>query len=139
MEPYFPTHLDDYCKHFNVSFFDLSLQCIFCGFILDAQQLANFYQKSLSLVWRDGICFACCRQCCRVSARHEFERYCRCSVSASIITDILHKPLSEIIIRCYGCLTLLDLVEKIDAIHRGDNFHLVRSAWKGLCRECSPK
>ncbi|ATQ38282.1 E6 [Gammapapillomavirus 8] len=139
MEPYYPTHLDDYCKFYNVSFFDLSLRCIFCGHLLDSLQLANFYKKHLSLVWRTGNCFACCLQCCRVSAQHEFERYCRCSVPAGLIQDILHKPLSEIIIRCHGCLTLLDLVEKIDAVNRGDNFYLVRKAWKGLCRDCIPK
>ncbi|AUB51247.1 E6 protein [Human papillomavirus type 211] len=139
MEPYYPTHLDDYCKHFSVSFFDLSLHCIFCGHLLDTQQLADFYRKRLSLVWRANNCFACCLQCCRVSARHEFEQYCRCSVSAGLIQDILHKPLSEIIIRCHGCLTLLDLAEKVDAVNRGDLFYLVRKAWKGLCRQCTPK
>ena len=139
MEPYFPTHLDDFCKHFKLSLFDVSLQCIFCGFFLDTQQLASFYRKRLSLVWRNNICFACCIQCTRVSARHEFERYLRRSVSSALIQDVLKKPLNEIIIRWHGCMKLLDLVEKVDTVCRGDNFYLVRNGWKGLCRECTPK
>ena len=139
MEPSYPTRLDDYCKYFHLSIFDVSLQCIFCSFILDTQQLADFYRKDLSLVWRNGLCFACCRQCCRLSARFEFEQYFRCSVSALMIQDVLGKPLKDIIIRCYGCMALLDLVEKYDTVCRNEQFYLVRNGWKGLCRECIPK
>lgn len=139
MEPYQPATLNDYCRYFNLSFFDVSLQCVFCKFVLDTQHLAAFHKKCLRLVWRNGNCYACCCQCCRVSARYEFERHKRCSISAAMIQDVLRKPLNEIQIRCYGCLGLLDLVEKVDTISREDSFYLVRDGWKGLCRQCTPK
>lgn len=134
-----PSTLQDYCSNFNISFFDLRIPCIFCGFILTTQHLAGFVHKNLSLVWRGDSCFACCLNCCRLSAKFELSRHYQCSVLAEHLEVFLGKPLSEIIIRCCLCLKHLDLPEKIDTISRSDWFHLVRCQWKGYCRDCVEK
>nr|AYA94734.1 MAG: E6 protein [Human papillomavirus] len=134
-----PTSLDDYCRHFNCSFFDLRIRCIFCRHFLDLIQLADFHSKTLSLVWRGCECFACCTNCARLSAKFEFESYYRCSIPAVIIEDIVKQKLHQLIVRCYLCLRLLDTVEKYDSVCRGDSFHLVRQGWKGICRICASK
>lgn len=134
-----PTALDDFCRIFNISFFDLHIRCIFCGYVLDIVQLANFHSKGLSLVWRNCECFACCTYCARLSARCEFEKYYRCSVSAANIESLVNRKLHELQVRCYECLRNLDTVEKYDCVCRDESLHLVRNNWKGLCRFCAQK
>ncbi|ABR20502.1 E6 protein [Human papillomavirus 88] len=138
-DSYLPKRLDDFCSIFNISLFDVHLPCIFCGYILDLQQLGSFYQKQLSLVWRSGACFACCVPCSRLSARYEAERFYRCSVKGIHFEDFLRKNLADVVCRCYECMSLLDLPEKLDCIFRGECFHLVRNTWRGTCRNCCRK
>lgn len=139
MENLNPTNLQDYCRLFNISIFDLNIQCIFCRFVLDLEHLASFYNKNLSLVWRDSNCFACCISCCRLSAKFERENHYQCSVRSVDLETILQKPLHAVVVRCYECLRLLDLVEKYDCVCRDDYMHLIRSSWKALCRYCVQK
>ena len=70
-----PTSLDEYCKKYKTSFFDLKLCCLFCKHELTLQDLAGFASKVLSLVWRGDDCFACCALCLRLSAKFERENY----------------------------------------------------------------
>lgn len=136
MEPTLPTGLADYCKVNNISFFDLKLPCIFCNFLVELQELADFYCKKLSLVYRNKKCYACCRKCLRLSALFEKENYFQCTVPAAIVEDLVNQNLKDIAIRCMYCVKLLDYLEKLDIYYRGGVFYLVRSKWKGCCRNC---
>lgn len=139
MEVSRPLSLEDYCRQFDISIFDLHIQCIFCRFVLNIEHLASFANKTLSLIWRDNHPYACCISCARLSAKFECERYYQCSIRAVDIEGVLGKPLYALIIRCSECLRLLDIVEKYDGVCRNDYFHIVRSSIKGLCRFCVPK
>lgn len=132
----FPVRLDDLCSYYSVSLFDLSVPCIFCKFICDLQDLASFHLKKLSIVWRGGNPFACCRKCVQLSAKYEFDNYCVCVVNAVNLESLLHKSLKCINIRCVSCYQLLDLTEKLDCCAREDIFALVRGSWRGPCRNC---
>lgn len=134
-----PKRLDEYCKATGTSFFDLKLCCAFCKFQLSLQELADFFTKQLSLLYRDGIAHAACRGCLRLSARHEFELFCRCSVPADIICDILHEPITCVCVRCTECYKLLDAAEKIDLCAASEHLYLVRQYWRGICRDCRKK
>nr|WCR76015.1 E6 protein [Human papillomavirus 228] len=136
MDPQFPTALDQYCKTSGVSFFDLKLPCIFCKFPVPLQDLAAFYVKNLSLIYRGSDCYACCAKCLRLSALFEFQQHCQCSVSCSVLSDLINKPLKDIIIRCKECYNLLSFVEKLDCVLHEEFFYLVRGHWRGLCRFC---
>ncbi|ATQ38359.1 E6 [Gammapapillomavirus 12] len=131
-----PLKLDDYCKHYGISFFNLRLRCIFCKHWIDTVQLAAFHVKRLTLLWRNDVCFACCTPCLTLSARYERERFYQCSVKSDFLEDILHKPLADIVIRCVDCLCMLDLIEKIEHLLLDRPFHLIRGYWRGTCRNC---
>lgn len=139
MDPALPRRLDQLCKDTGVSFFELKLQCAFCGFELTLQELADFHEKTLSLLYRGNVPYAACRPCLRLSAKHEFEQFCRCSVPAAALSDILRLPLTAVTIRCKECYRLLDLAEKIDLCAADESVFLVRSYWRGFCRGCRKK
>lgn len=138
MEP-LPLRLQDFCTKNGLSFFDVRLQCVFCEHWVSTVDLAAFHCKSLSLIWKANVCYACCSACLRLSALYESQRYYQCSVQSAFIEDIVRKPLNDIIIRCLYCLTKLDLLEKIEHKYSGEPFHLVRSFWRGYCRNCKFK
>nr|AYA94519.2 MAG: E6 protein [Human papillomavirus] len=135
MEP-LPVKLEDYCKHYGISFFDLRLRCIFCNHYIDCIQLASFHHKQLALVWRGNVCFAACTSCIRLTASYERERFYQCNIRSDMLVDFLHKPLDEIVIRCLHCLCKLDLIEKLEHCYKKQYFHLVRCYWRGECRNC---
>lgn len=137
MEPAdFPKFLNDYCVYYKINFFDLRLPCIFCDIIVNPQELASFYMKKLSLIWKTGRVYACCTKCLALSARFEKDKYFQCLVSSAAIEHLTQKPLKDICVRCLYCLSLLDLAEKIDIKFKGLSYCLVRGHWRGLCRNC---
>lgn len=135
-EARFPKFLDDYCIHFQINFFALRLPCVFCANILNAQELAGFYMKKLSLIYKHNSVFACCSKCLVLSAKYERENFFQCMVTSSAIEHLTKKVLKDICIRCLYCLTLLDLAEKIDIKHKEIPYCLVRGHWRGPCRNC---
>lgn len=139
MEHQQPRRLDDYCRVFQIDFFNLHLRCVFCNFYVNLQDLASFFLKQLSLIWKDNQCYACCTACVKHSARYEAQLYCRCVVNARNIESLLRIPLKDIVIRCLLCYSLLDYLEKIDNICQGEELYLVRSTWRGYCRACIRK
>lgn len=134
-----PVRLDDFCRVYDLSLFNVSLPCIFCNFICDLQDLASFFMKQLSIVWRNGKPFVCCRKCALLSAKHEFERFCVCLTKAASLENLLQKPLRAIVIRCVYCYQLLDISEKLDCCASDESFALVRGTWRGPCRHCIRK
>nr|AYA94944.1 MAG: E6 protein [Human papillomavirus] len=134
-----PLRLDEFCTKYGVSFFDLRLQCVFCKHWITTIDLAAFHCKSLCLIWKANVCYACCSSCLRLSAYYETQRFYQCSVSSEFIEDLVKKPLGDIIIRCLYCLTKLDLLEKLEHKYCGFSFHLVRAYWRGVCRNCKYK
>lgn len=134
-----PTRLDEYCKTTNTSFFDLKLKCVFCHFTVTLDELAEFYCKSLSLVYKDNTCYACCRSCILLSAKHELDNYSSFSVSFDSLSETVHVPLNDIVVRCSRCYRKLDLVEKIDCKARDEKAILVRGHWRARCRYCYKK
>lgn len=139
MEPVFPTDLEVYCKTFDISFFTLKLQCIFCNNYATLTDLALFFEKKLSLIWKNKQCFTCCNRCLWLSAKYESERYFQCACKMQDLHDLLNKPLNEILVRCYYCYALLDLPSKHDLIARDKQACLVRGHWRAPCRSCLSK
>ena len=131
-----PTSLDDYCKVFRVSFFDVRLQCVFCKRFLCLQELADFHVKHLSLIWKGCSCYSSCSNCLKLIARYEFENHCQCTVKSDLFEDVVNKKLKDVIVRCLYCYKLLDFIEKFDCCCRGLDFSLVRGHWRNCCRIC---
>lgn len=134
-----PKRLDELCKQSGISFFDLVVNCAFCNFGLTLQELADYHVKNLSLLYRQGVPYAACRRCLRLSALHEFEQFCRCKVPAEILSDLVNAPLTTINIRCKHCYKLLDCPEKFDLCAASEDVYLVRNLWRGVCRDCRKK
>lgn len=134
-----PTRLDQYCSAFNTSFFDLKIDCLFCNFALNLQELAAFYMKSLSLIWKGDTVYAICLRCTRVSARYEADKYFRCAVKSDYIENLTKTPLVQLSVRCLECYKLLDTAEKIDLRCRGEDICLIRKYWRAYCRDCVRK
>lgn len=134
-----PRRLDQLCDQTGTSFFSLHLQCAFCNFTLSLQELAEFYEKSLCLLYRNDIPYGACRGCLRLSALLEYETHCRCKVSADILPDILGQPISSVHMRCLLCYKLLDQAEKFDLCSGSEDVYLVRHLWRGNCRVCRKK
>ena len=139
MEQIFPTKLNDYCTYFEISFFDLSLKCIFCKHYLTLVDLAKFHEKNFCLVWRKNICYACCDKCVFCSARYEANKHFQCTFNTSTLHAVVQKPLQDIDIRCYYCLRVLSLVEKFDLIAQGKPTCLIRGYFRAPCTECLKK
>lgn len=134
-----PRRLDQLCESSGRSFFELQLQCAFCNHPLGLQELAAFHEKRLSLIYRDITPYGVCRGCTRLSARCEYEHFCRCSLKADILPDILQVPLTAICVRCLYCYRLLDCAEKFDLAAGSETVFLVRNIWRGPCRDCRKK
>lgn len=132
----FPTNLAAYCSHFNIPFFDLKLKCIFCKNYVSLKELASFYEKELSLVWKNLICYACCERCLCLTAKYESENYFQCACKVQDLHALIERPLNEVLIRCYYCYDLLDLATKFDLIARDYKACLVRGHWRAPCRSC---
>lgn len=103
------------------------------------QDLAAFYVKRLSLIWKEQTCYSCCAKCLKLTALYEFQQYCQCTVPCTVLPDLLNKPLKEITIRCKDCYNLLTFVEKLDCTLHEDVFYFVRGHWRGICRFCTIK
>lgn len=131
-----PRNIAEYCRENGISFFDLQLRCVFCNHWINSVQLAAFHAKELSLIWKHNVCFAACTMCLKLCAKHERDRYYQCNVRSTVISDLLHKPLTEIVIRCLYCLCKLDFIEKLEHCYNEEPFHLVRCHWRGKCRNC---
>lgn len=131
-----PTNLEDYCKHYGVSFFNLRLRCVFCNGLVDCIDLAAFHHKKLALVWKSNVCFVACTNCLKLCAAYEKERFYQCNIRSDLLSDVLHKPLTEIVIRCMYCLCKLDHIEKLEHCYKQQLFHLIRCRWRGRCRNC---
>lgn len=131
-----PTRLDEYCKEKNISFFELQIPCLFCKFLLSLQELAGFYTKCLSLVYKDDGVYAVCFRCTRASAKYEAEKYLRCIVKSDYVDVLAECSLANLIVRCIDCYKLLDIAEKLDIRARSEDLYLVRRHWRGHCREC---
>lgn len=134
-EPH-PTNLEDYCKVHNCSLFTLTLPCVFCKFEINYLGLAEFHYKNLSLIYKEGICYACCGSCLKLTAKYEAEQFGRCSVDPRCIEFLCKKPLAEITVRCLCCFKALDLIEKYDCITADLPFVLIRHHWRNYCRHC---
>jgi hypothetical protein len=136
MEGTQPRSLDEYCSVFKVDFFNVRLRCIFCLFYASLTDLANFFDKKLSLVWRGETPYVCCIRCARHSAKIDREKYTLCAVKCDILDAVVGKPLKEIVIRCSACFALLDQAEKLDACAREQLVLLIRGHWRTECRLC---
>lgn len=134
-----PRRLDELCARTGQSFFELNIKCAFCGFKLTLQELADFHEKLLCLLYRNDCPYAACRGCLRLSAKCEFELFCRCSVNADILPDILQTPLTSVSVRCIYCYRSLDTAEKFDLCTATEKVYLVRNLWRGPCRFCRKK
>ena len=136
MENLFPTGLQEYCSYFKIDFFELRLRCIFCKTYVDLIDLAKFHIKNLRLVYRDNVPHACCSKCLFHSARYEAEQHFQCCVRVADLHLLLNTDLPNVYMRCYYCLKLLDLQEKIDLIARLKKACLIRGYWRAPCRNC---
>nr|AYA93712.1 MAG: E6 protein [Human papillomavirus] len=134
-----PRSLDEYCKIYQINFFDLRMLCIFCKFPTSLQDLASFHTKRLSIVWRDNTPHACCMKCIRLSAIVEKEQYCMCIVNCCFLDALVGKPLKDISMRCVQCYSLLDYAEKLDACASEREVYLIRGYWRTDCRDCVQK
>lgn len=134
-----PKRLDELCQATGQSFFELDIKCAFCNFKLSLQELASFHESCLSLLYRNNFPFGACTGCLRLSAKCEFDLYCRCSVRAEILPDILQTPLTQISVRCVHCYKKLDSAEKFDLCTGSEDVYLVRNLWRGPCRSCRKK
>lgn len=134
-----PRRLDQLCDATGQSFFQLNLQCAFCNFPLSLQDLAAFHCKNLSLIYRGDSPYAVCNGCIRLSARCEYENFCRCSLKADILPDVLQVPLTSVCIRCVYCYKQLDCAERFDLAAGSETVFLVRNIWRGPCRDCRKK
>lgn len=134
--PYEPLNLSEYCKAYNVCFFDLKLDCVFCRFTVRLSELAEFQEKNLSMIWKDHVPFVACRNCLRLSARLERERYCTCTVRGDLFDALTCQDISVTSIRCLLCLRLLDQAEKVDIKAGNKEVHRVRGYWRAPCRYC---
>lgn len=134
-----PTTVDEYCRRFNTSFFDLRLHCIFCSHIVPLQEIAGFYVKRLNLIWKGECCYACCAKCLTLSAKFELENYTQCCIDAVKVEDLLNQKIKDVPMRCLVCVKLLDVVEKLDCLYKNELLFLVRGRWRGPCRDCISK
>ncbi|AGC93435.1 E6 [Human papillomavirus 180] len=134
-----PLTIADYCKAFGFSLDEVRIPCNFCRFYLTVQDIAAFDLKKFRLLWKGPFCSACCRSCMRITAAFEVRKHYQCSCSCFYLEDLLGKSLRLIPIRCLLCLALLDLAEKLEHLIVKEDFVLVRSNWRGYCRNCIRK
>lgn len=134
-----PDTLAAYCEVFGLKLTDVRLPCNFCKFYLTEQDLAAFQLKNFNLLWKGPWCFACCRSCTRLSAAFELRTYYQCTCKCEALEGLAKASLKSIPVRCLCCLALLSFVEKLEHLAIGEDFYLVRSNWKGYCRNCIKK
>ncbi|ADQ39299.1 E6 [Macaca fascicularis papillomavirus 2] len=115
---------------------DLQVPCNFCHSTLSGADVLAFDYKCLNLLWKEGVAYAACSPCCAATAAYEVQVHYEFSVYGREIERITNTPLWNIIVRCWNCLKLLDLLEKNDICARRQQFHRVRGGWKGNCRHC---
>lgn len=72
----------------------------------------------------------------RLTALYEKENFFVCTVKSHLLTGLVDKDLSEIIIRCQDCYAILDYLEKLYHVYNDLDFVLIRGNWRGVCRNC---
>lgn len=132
----YPMLLRDYCRERHIDFFDLSLQCIFCNADLTLLDCANFQDKCLSIITRDGNAFGACIRCLRLSAKIERERYTQCAVRCNILDTIAGKPIESLLMRCTFCYRVIPAEEKQECVALNREAYLVRGTWRTHCNRC---
>ncbi|AFU07675.1 E6 [Canis familiaris papillomavirus 14] len=122
-------------EHIRVPLEDLLLPCVYCKRFLNYNELTAFDFKVLQLTWKGGFPHGICNPCARDVSKKEREAF-----TEEVLTseDFVARVggLTEIFVRCHGCLKLLSLTEKILAISRGEQFFNVRGRWRARCRGC---
>lgn len=136
MASQYPLRLREYCDYYGISFFDLTIRCIFCKCTLTVVDLAKFHAKVLSLAYRDDEPFAACTRCLRVTAYFERERYLLCTSKCSILDAVVGCSLDKLTVRCLVCLALLTEAEKAECAARDSEAHLIRGYWRTVCNNC---
>ncbi|AWK28209.1 E6 protein [Human papillomavirus type 221] len=135
----FPETLSAYCQLLGLQLSDVRLPCNFCKFYLTEQDLAAFHLKQFKLIWKGPWCYACCRSCARLTAAYELRKFYQCTCNCNAVEGLAKTTLDCIPVRCLQCLALLSFAEKLEHLAIGQDFYLVRSTWKGYCRNCIKK
>lgn len=135
--PPFPTRLDIYCRTFGVSLFDLRLPCVICKNIVSVSEAAEFYEKSLSVLWKNNHPHLACRACLCALANFEKQHFYSGVISARDLAQQLGTPLLGVIVRCNSCLHLLSASEKADILASNQPIDKVRDFYRAACKKCS--
>lgn len=140
MEQPTPRTLLEYCARFSVDLGSAKLPCLFCNNLCSAEDLQQFIEKNLRLVWKSNReCFACCEKCLWASAKYEYENHFQCIVRTDSVEAISGKSLDVLVVRCVNCLTELSLEEKYAAYLYDLEYILVRGGWRSFCKTCVHK
>lgn len=134
--PPFPTRLDVYCSTYNINLFDLRLPCVICKNIVPLSQAAEFYEKSLAVLWKNACPYLACRLCLRRLAQYEQDNFYSGVISAQELAANIGSPLLGILIRCNKCLRLLTTSEKADLLASNLPITKVRHFYRAPCINC---
>lgn len=137
MERPTPKSLQEYFRTFSVDSTTANLLCLFCNGKCSAEDLEQFIDKNLRLVWKsDGGCFACCEVCLWASAKYELKNHFQCMVKVESVEYYSGKTLDNLVVRCVTCLKELSIEEKLAAYLYELDFLLVRGGWRSYCKSC---
>lgn len=135
--PPFPTRLDVYCETFGIPFFNLRLPCVLCKCVVCLTEAAEFYEKTLSVIWKNRRPYLACRSCLCAIAKLERQNFSSGTISAKNLATQLQTPLLGIIIRCNNCLRLLSSSEKADLLASNQQIEKVRDFFRAACKQCA--
>lgn len=131
-----PVKLSDLLERSDEQLEGVYLQCIFCTAPLDFRDLVHFDQSELNILWRDEQPFGSCLQCCKKAGYLEFCNFYECTIPGYALESYTGNSLLDIEIRCFSCLGLLSLSQKLEHVWGFLPFHKVRNRWKGCCPQC---
>uniref|UniRef100_A0AAU6S4W0 Protein E6 n=1 Tax=Barbastella barbastellus papillomavirus 1 TaxID=3139985 RepID=A0AAU6S4W0_9PAPI len=105
----------------RVDLADLLITCFYCTRWLTYVDKVLFLHSGLGLHYRDDLPYAACQPCVKATARLDFLLNYQGFMSVDQICGIKNKDFSELDVRCWSCLRVLNRLEKLDvATTRGD-------------------
>lgn len=129
-------YLRELAEHLGVGIDAVVISCFYCGRYLTHGDRVLFAHAQLQLVCRDGFHQAACQLCIRTLARLDFVSHYEKFISTQEAAELAEKQFTEISVRCYACLRLLNTVEKCDVVSSGGDVAVIKGTFRALCTLC---
>lgn len=128
--------LSDLADGLGITIDEVIVSCYYCGKWLGWQDKVLFQHSNLLLHVKDDFYYAACYGCVRATAKIDFIINYEKFVSIEEAEAFARRAFVNCDVRCWGCLRILNPVEKADVVSERGDVAIVRGNLRAKCTLC---